>query len=60
MMAIPGARDEDLDQWAVCACDHYRAEHPGVGHCEVIIIMRDGSEKDCVCRAFRFARKRRG
>jgi hypothetical protein len=45
--------------WNVCVCDHYRAEHSGVaGHCETIII-HGGRERDCVCRGFRFQRRRR-
>jgi hypothetical protein len=45
--------------WDVCACEHYRAEHTGpTGHCEVIIVHA-GRERDCVCREFRFMRRRR-
>lgn len=47
------------DAWDVCVCDHYRAEHdPTSGQCETVVIAA-GRERNCVCRGFRFQRKRR-
>jgi hypothetical protein len=56
---IGGRGASNINVWDVCACEHYRAEHTGFsGHCEVIVI-HGGRERDRVCRAFRFMRRRR-
>lgn len=47
------------DAWDICMCDHYRAEHDGgSGECECVVIA-GGHERNCVCRAFRFKRRRK-
>ena len=53
------AAAQNPDAWDVCACEHYRAEHDQVaGRCECVVIAA-GRERNCVCRAFRFMRRRR-
>lgn len=45
--------------WDICMCDHYRAEHDReTGQCECIVIA-GGHERNCVCRSFRFKRRRK-